>query len=208
MKYLYLSYSIKDDMPVYGGTGSVTISPVKSIAVGDTSNVFSFTMENHWGTHIDSSNHFFDEGMKVFEHPADFWCFRKPRVVDISLKPSEIMKSTECLELLERDADLLLFRSKWSDYRDRDLYGTENPGIGPEIGSFIRRNFPSVRAVGIDWVSVSSFRDGRQGVETHKVFLNPKGEGHPVLIIEDMDLSGDMAGLVASGYCWSTRTSP
>ena len=52
-----------------------------------------------------------------------------------------------------------------------------------------------VQAIGMDWISVSSFENRELGRQAHRAFLNRDGEGHPVLIIEDMDLSADLNGL-------------
>lgn len=196
MRYRFLSHVIGKKMSVYGGIGNMSVEPLRSIDSGDTSNVFRFTMENHWGTHTDSPNHFFRQGKRISAYPADFWIFRKPTVVHVDLKPAEIMKDIACLEAVRDDADLLLFRSGWSKYRGQDIYGTQNPGIHPDIGRIVRRKFPNIRAVGMDWVSISSFRNRELGRETHRAFLDPDGEGEPVLIIEDMDLSCDTKDLV------------
>ena len=183
MRYRFLSHIISEEMSVYGGIGNLFVKPLRSIDSGDTSNVFRITMENHWGTHTDSPNHFFKEGKRISEYPADFWIFRKPTVVDVDLKPAEIMKDITCLEAVRNDTDLLLFKSGWGKYRGQDVYGTQNPGIHPAVGHVVRRRFPNIKAVGIDWISISSFRNRELGRETHKVFLDPRGEGEPVLII-------------------------
>ena len=52
MKYRYLSHAFTSNIPVYdGGYASLAIDSVKSIISGDSSNVYSITIENHWGTH-------------------------------------------------------------------------------------------------------------------------------------------------------------
>ena len=63
MTHRFISYILTSPFPTYGGQGSVMIEPVKSLQSGDSANVFRMTIENHWGTHVDAPNHFFDDGM-------------------------------------------------------------------------------------------------------------------------------------------------
>ncbi|MEI6153722.1 MAG: cyclase family protein [Deltaproteobacteria bacterium] len=193
MRYCFLSHIIKDKMQIFGGKATVDISCVKSIIAGDSSNVFNFTMENHWGTHVDSPRHFFDNGPKITDYPPTFWIFQRPTVLDVKLRPAELLNDIDMLKTVPINTDLLLFRSGWSSCRDQDIYGKENPGIHPDVGLFIRRHFPKIKAIGIDWVSVSSFQNRELGRETHRILLDPQGEGQPVLIIEDMDLTKDLS---------------
>ena len=59
----------------------------------------------------------------------------------------------------------------------------------------MRENLPSIRMIGIDWISISPYQDRELGREAHRVFLDQKGRNNPVLLIEDMDLSGDLKEL-------------
>jgi len=48
---------------------------------------------------------------------------------------------------------------------------------------------------GIDWISISPYQDRELGREAHRVFLDQKGRNNPVLLIEDIDLSGNFKKL-------------
>lgn len=195
MKYIYLSYLLENEIPVYGGRGSSNIRSVKSIHSGDSANVFSFTMENHWGTHIDTPNHFFENGLTINDYPADFWFFKNPIVIRINLKPGEMLRCTAWTDKIQSNTDIILFRSEWFNLRKTDKYSIDNPGTHPEVGFFLREKYPSVRAVGIDWVSISSLKNREMGRKAHHAFLDPDSVNNPVLIIEDMDLSHDLRRL-------------
>ena len=192
----YLSYPLDAIIPVYGGLESITPGKIKSIQNGDSANTFVFTLQNHWGTHVDAPNHFFEQGKKIIDYEADFWIFQVPQVICFDLKPSEILTCGNWLDELNKEIDLLLFNAFWSFHRDKDVYYLENPGIHPDVAFYLRKNFPELKAVGIDWISVSSYQHREMGRCAHRAFLDPQGESEPILIFEDMDLSGDLTNLL------------
>ncbi|KWT92840.1 cyclase family protein [Candidatus Magnetominusculus xianensis] len=193
MRHEFLSHTLADGQnPVYGGTISLAIHTLKSISRGDSANVSSFTMENHWGTHVDAPNHFFNHGLKVFEYPPEFWFFKHPYVLQVSLEPSEILKG---LSELSPQTDLLLIQSNWCKRRHEEVYVKENPGIDPDVGFHLRSKYPHLRAVGIDWISVSPYTNRVLGRLTHRAFLDPDGQNAPIVLIEDMDLSSNLTAL-------------
>ena len=195
MKYCYLSYELTDVVPIYGGKAKLNINAVKSISKGDSANVVSFLLENHWGTHVDAPNHFFENGLTVNDYPIDFWFFKNPMVINVDLKPGQLLGCSGWTEGIKPETDIIFFKSGWGRLRKTEKYSIDNPGIHPEVGFFLRDKYPSVRAVGIDWVSASSFQDREMGRQAHRAFLDPEGTNNPVLIIEDMDLSHDLRGL-------------
>jgi len=197
MIYIYLSYSFKNLQPIYGDRANINIKAVKSILKEDSSNVYEFTLQNHWGTHIDAPAHFFKNGKRIADYPTDFWIFSNPEVIEVRLNPREILMLNESFNNIKNKVDLLLIKSGWYAFRDEDIYVYENPGIHPEVGFYLRERFPNLKAVGIDWISISSYVDRELGREAHRAFLNPDGINNPVLIIEDMNLSKDLNRLSA-----------
>lgn len=175
-------------MPVYGGVGQVDINVVRFIEMGDSANVFRITFENHWGTHVDAPNHFFCHGAKICQYPASFWIFDSPQIISVELKPAEVIGYGKWLDVLAKNTDLLLFRSNWSEFRKSTTYYTDNPGLSPEIGFYLRKHYPSLRAIGIDWISISSYCHREVGRQAHRAFLDPDGEGKPIILIEDMNI--------------------
>ena len=156
MKYKYLSHSFKGKMPVYGGETKVKVDPVKSILKGDSANVFEFTLQNHWGTHIDAPRHFFHKGKTINDYSADQWVFRKPQVIAVSLEPGQSLELSGWEKNIAEDTDILILKSGWSDFREEEKYYKENPGIDPAVALFLRENFINIKAIGIDWISISS----------------------------------------------------
>jgi len=195
MKYRYLSHPIKKNMPVYGGRADIGMKSVRAISNGDTSNMYTFAIGSHWGTHVDAPRHFFENGMSIEDYPAETWIFTNPEVIDVTLGPSEILSLEERVKMVRPSTDMLIFRSGWSHFRAEDKYIYENPGIGAEVGAHLRRYHPYLRAIGIDCISISSYQDRACGRKAHGAFLDPAGDGKPILIVEDMNLSEEMSGL-------------
>ena len=78
MSPIYLSYFLDSDTPAYGGkTSCISVSYIKSIFDGDTSNDQKIEFPCHIGTHIDFPFHFSISGKKCNDYPASFWIFNK-----------------------------------------------------------------------------------------------------------------------------------
>jgi len=71
----------------------------------------------------------------------------------------------------------------------------KGPGIDPSLGILLRKEYPSIRAIGFDWISLSSYTNRELGREAHRIFLDPRKEGNPILVIEDMFLPWNMENL-------------
>lgn len=197
-RLVYLSYPLRSVNPAYGQEQcAMEISPVKSMAAGDSCNVFRIGLENHWGTHVDGPRHFFNEGPEIAAYAADFWFFSSPQLIHVDVSPGQIIGCREIAPLLCAQADLLLICSGWGRFRHEPLYSRQNPGLDPELGRLIRRDYPGIRAIGLDFISVSSYMHRDLGRESHRAFLAPVGGNAPLVIIEDMDLSADLSGLSA-----------
>lgn len=193
----YLSHIIMPRIPVYGlgCKRKIDLKPIKSIKKGDSSLTFRFGMENHWGTHVDCPAHIFNNGSKVADYKADFWIFRKPQVLSVKLKAGQILKASDLNAEIKRETDLLILRSGWNKVRGKRIYTLANPGIDPDFAKWLKKQFPLIRAIGFDWISVSSYKDRQLGRKAHREFLRSGLKVRPILLIEDMDLSKELKGL-------------
>jgi len=191
MKLLLLSYPFSADMPTYGKLPKPKVVPYKSIAAGDTSNIYTITLCNHVGTHVDAPAHFVSGGRRISDYSPEELTFRKPLLVDIPKGPGgwvekEDMKNVEKLGSI----DGLLIRTGFGSLRDKNVYGIHNPGISPEAIIWLRQKLPEVRCVGIDSISISGFQDRPRGRAAHlAAFEKRKNLGDPLLLIEDMNLA-------------------
>lgn len=194
---IYLSYVITKDSPRYGGNGSVNIPRTREISKGHTSNNSELHFATHLGTHIDAPYHFDDKGKTVDQYPPGFWICKQPFLINYLATSSEIIKVDTLLNQLQNipsSCDLLLINTQFSRFRnnDEETYIFNNPGISPEVGTWLRMN-TAIKMIGFDFISLSSYAQRDLGRKAHQAFLSSlkinEDSLDPILIIEDMDLS-------------------
>lgn len=187
MKRLLLSYCITDTTPLYGGKRP-NISKLAAIENGDSVNETLLNSTVHIGTHIDLPYHFYNSGQTITDYPLDFWFFKKVLFVEIT--PSLTIIEKELTNLLDQIDDigyeLLIVKTGMCTLRDQDVYWKKGYGFSPNLYSYLKKKFPSIRVFGFDLISITSYLERAIGKEAHKAFLNPD---KPILIIEDMDLT-------------------
>ncbi len=184
---VYLSYILDKNTPTYGNRNKFDIVKKSDMSKGDVANDTTISTTVHVGTHIDMPYHFYEDGQTVDSYSAEFWMFSK--VLFLDMKPKTLMIRGELINLLEdiKDIgyDILVVKTGICHNRDSEDFWNKNYGFHPDIYDFLVENFPSIRVLGFDSISVSSFQDRMMGRESHKRFLNPI---KPILLLEDMDL--------------------
>ena len=190
-KYILLSYCIDSSTPVYGNTQQPQIIQNSNISSGDTSNTFNLKLHNHTGTHIDAPYHFQKDGNKISDYSLEDLTFSRPVVLDCTvgkegnISSNVLMLSADRLE----GADCLLLRTNFSIFRNEDIYRTHNPAILSEAIKWLRTEYPSIRCLGIDSISISRYQNREEGRKAHnEAFIIKEGLGEPLLLIEDMNL--------------------
>jgi len=186
---IFLSYQLSNTTPLYGNGKGISFTRGKQISNGDSCNTMNLSFPNHSGTHIDFPCHFDANGRTLSEYPADFWVFDSVELVDLSgkIEDSQMIEPEIFPELAKKDVDLLLIKTGYGKHRGSDRYTLTPPGISGEVADWLRENHPTVRCVGMDIISVSSFGNRDEGRKAHQAFLAPES-GYPILLIEDMKL--------------------
>jgi len=204
-KWVYLSHQLNAATPAYGKGEGFRVQRVSSIANGDTSNNSFFQLSSHLGTHIDSSYHFEKAGYSLDQLTAEQWVFSSVHVIEYQAVPGEMLGGSNWLTLFEQtpvDTDLLLVKTGFERYREKaslvpddSLYIFHNPGWLPEAGLWLREN-RNIRAIGFDFISLTSYQNRSLGRQAHRAFLASQPDGaandwkhDPIMIIEDMKLS-------------------
>ncbi len=191
--YRRLSYTLNVRDHAFPGAPTMRVEPFESMQEGDRLNTYNVTLFNHFGTHMDGPNHFNGQGRQLYELELSTFIFEKPLLVDILkgrgelVEPEELMRFDEAI----RAADLLLVRSGFSAMRasDNRAYSEEGPAISARAAELIVERYQNLKAVGMDWISLSSPLHLEDGIRAHQIMLGKTG-AEPVLIIEDIDLSG------------------
>lgn len=73
------------------------------------------------------------------------------------MEPGQIIIQKDISEDIDSKTDLLLLQSGWSKFWGKDIYSFHNTDLDPELGLWFKQNYPSFRAIGIDWVSIFFF---------------------------------------------------
>ena len=178
-----ISVPLHDDMVHWPGDPPVAIRLAKDIKRGDSSNVSSISMGAHSGTHVDAPGHFFPQGQGADKMPLDTMVGRA-RVVEI--KDTESIKPEELRQHHIRRGERILFKTHNSSYIWQTGEFVEGfVFISDDAARFLVER--GVRLIGVDYLSVGSFRHG--GSYVHKTLL-----GGGVWIIEGLDLSSVSPG--------------
>jgi kynurenine formamidase len=187
MNSIFLSYILDEQTPTYGNRNKFSQVKKSDISKGDVANDTTINTTVHIGTHIDMPYHFYKDGQTIEDYPVDFWRFINPLIIEI--KQDNLMINEKLINKLQTikniNYDILIIKTGICDIRNNDKFWKENYGFHGDIYDFLIDEFPSIRVIGFDSISVSSFANRMLGRESHKRFLNPK---KPILLLEDMDL--------------------
>ena len=188
-KRCYLSHILDEHTPTYGNRNRFVCKKNADISKGDVANDSHIATTVHIGTHIDMPYHFFEAGQTIEDFGIDF--FSSERVLFIALEPKSIIIKDELIDALKSVEDkasyeFLIVKTGIGAVRHTDRFWQSNFGFDPSIADYLRNNFPNIRIIGFDSISVSSFENRMLGREAHRAFLDPHA---PILILEDMDLT-------------------
>jgi arylformamidase len=182
---IYLSYFMDENTPLYGGDLGVNMKSLRSIENGDSANTKLLEFCNHSGTHIDFPNHFAVNGKVVEDYDANFWIFNSPFFIEIEAIDDQIIDlTTEQIQNIPNNIDFLIFKTGFSRFRNDEKYWKSNPGIAPELANKLKSKCPNLRVLGMDVISLTSYRNRPLGRISHNKFLIE----NEILIVEDMYL--------------------
>ena len=157
MNLIKLSYDLQVNSPVHVDLNKPEIKQNNFISK-EGYNSFIINVENHCGTHVDAPAHFLEEGKLISEYSPEELTFKNPLVLDIPKDGNELIEIQDIEELNLNNVDMLIFKTGFEKFMDVDVdkYLIENPGVTPEAVKWIRENFPNIRCLGIDCVSMSA----------------------------------------------------
>ena len=184
---IFLSYILDEQTPTYGNRNKFEQIKKSDISHGDIANDTTIVTTVHIGTHIDMPYHFYEDGQTIEDYSGDFWRFINPLVIEV--EQDDLIINEKLIDKLKTikdiDYDVLIVKTGVCNIRTSDKFWKENYGFHGDIYDFLIDKFPSIRVLGFDSISVSSWQDRMLGRESHKRFLNSK---KPILLLEDMDL--------------------
>lgn len=186
--FIYLSYPLSEKTPLYGNGKGISLKSDQQQDKGDSCNTMLWSFPNHSGTHIDAPKHFNSNGKTITDYPPEFWVFNKVELIDIShaVDDSQLIEPEIFPEFKVKDPELFLIKTGYGKYRGTDRYTLTPPGISANVAKWLRDRYPSIRCVGMDIISVSSYSNRVEGRKAHHAFLS---HIKPLLLVEDMDLT-------------------
>lgn len=192
----WLSYPLDIHGPRPPAIPAPEISDLYTIAK-DGAAVQILRLANHTGTHLDSPCHVIENAIPITAFAPEELVFTRPVVVDLPLKDAEIVspKDLEPHKAGLSGADLALFRFGYGGVRSTEpsRFSNRCPGFGMESAAWLRAHCPGLRAMGMDVPSVATIAHLEQTMRCHNVLL--EGAGRKFIIIEEMNLDQDLAGL-------------
>jgi kynurenine formamidase len=190
--YIYLSHFLSESTPTYGKRDQFTIKRTSCIDHGDTANSHALNLStNHMGTHIDLPKHFFDKGQSLNDFDPSYWFYNHVSLINLSKNNGDLILPEDLDSFsLDPKTEILLIKTGFEKFRDKDIYWKENPGVAPSLANYLQSKCPNIRTLGFDFISLTSFQHRSIGKEAHQAFLNPD---KPITIIEDMHLEEIMS---------------
>ena len=181
--WIDISVPIRDGMVHWPSDSPVSIKRVEDIEKGDTANLSAISMGAHSGTHVDAPIHFLKQGQGIDNIPIDTLVGRA-RVIEI--RDPESIKPEELVGLGIRGGERILFKTENSSHVwQKDEFVEDFVFISDAAADFLVDR--GVRLIGIDYLSVGSFKHG--GSYVHKTLLNGG-----IWIIEGLNLSNVTPG--------------
>jgi arylformamidase len=170
---------------VYPNNPPISITPVQSIAAGNTANVSRIDLGSHTGTHVDAPLHFMDGGAGVDELPLDV-LIGPARLIafgDDVLAVGEAELRRHDLQGVTR----LLIRTRNSAWlaSGSTEFHPDFTHVAPDGAEYLVSL--GVRLVGVDYLSVEQFHSPHH--KTHKTLLE-----NSVVIVEGMMLGDPPPG--------------
>jgi arylformamidase len=195
-RYVWLSFPLGLDDPRPPAIPRPELEPFLTVK-NDGANVQTLRVASHTGTHVDAPCHVVDGAVQITEYAPDELIFARPVVIPMHFNDEAVVRPVD-LEPFRKalaSADIALFRFGWGEVRkiQPDRFSLKSPGFGVEAARWLRESFPDLRAIGMDVPSLACIAHLDETMAAHNVLL--EGDGNRFLVIEDMDLAPDLAGL-------------
>lgn len=194
MPYVRLSHPLRVGDPGWPGNPTLSLRPFSQISAGHVANTYVMELFNHFGTHVDAPNHFNPDGPPLSQLPVERFVFERPVVLNLPRGADQLITRDDLLPHADRiqAADLLLLRTGFEAERTLHpvTYAYHGPGVHSDAATFLVQECPRLRAIGLDFISLSAYAHREDGYRAHRILTGAVyGLHHTVLIFEDMHLA-------------------
>lgn len=147
-------------------------------------------LPDHFGTHFDAPAHVNKGAPRIAELPAEHFIYHDVLLLDIQKGAKECIMEEDLKpwEAEIKKCTLLLLRTGFGKYKFTKplLYQNEGPCIHPKCSEYLVKNFPNLRTIGMDFLSIGSPCNDLSP-EAHRMLLGCYTDKY-ITGIEDMDL--------------------
>ncbi len=197
--FIRLSYDLAADGPGWPGNPKLEFQRHTSMDRGDIVNHTIFTLFTHFGSHLDAPLHWQQNGESVTDLPTERFIYLSPIVIDIPKGPEAFITAAE----IEAHSaaivgkDCLLIRTGFSRYRQNEpeIYSARGPALAPEAAQYVIDNFPQLKAIGTDCISIASPAMIKEAIATHRILCGYHNPAKSLIILEDFSLDFDLSRL-------------
>jgi arylformamidase len=187
---IQLSHHLSEQTPFYSSMPKPKLDQTYDLGKGDACNSFYLTTSNHAGTHVDAPRHFCRDGRSITDYDLSELVYSRSALIDLPLLDNELIEPRHleaAVETAASDTDIVLLRSGFGRCRgDERRYVDRAPGFGPAAAEFLMERLPGLRALAVDFMSISSPAHEAAGAEAHRVFLGcTRYAARPILLVED-----------------------
>ena len=171
MRVIDLTHTIKENMPVYPGTGTPKLEPANTYEEnGFRETLVSFY--SHTGTHMDPPAHLFAGRTTLDVFPASQFLGRALVIDCTHLREGEAITMKELRKYggLEDTVDFLLFYLGWDARWGTEAYFGEYPCIDEEVLRHILDG--SYKGIGFDVIGLDPIAD--ENLPRHKALFREK----------------------------------
>jgi arylformamidase len=194
-----LSYDTEPNAPGWPGNPTMEHRYHTHMSRGDPATHSLVTIFTHFGSHLDAPSHWNPVGPDVCDLGLEYYIYEKPLIIDIPKTELELIEPSDLLpfaaEIAERD--LILIRTGWSSVRIENprRYAERGPAIGSEAARYLVGNFPELRAIGIDCISIGCPSRMQEAIASHEILAGKYEDGGGLVNIEDIHLEVEASRL-------------
>jgi kynurenine formamidase len=164
-KYIFLSKILSKNTACYNGV------------------LAELAQNYHVGTHIDFPAHSIKNGKTVNAYNAQYFIFDNSFVCNVNMECGDYINYKHLKEFnIPQCTDLLIIKTGYGKFEHQEKYWNDNPGLDESVAEFLKSKFPKIKAIGMDFISVTAYKNKEPGRKAHVAFLSEP----EILLIEDM----------------------
>ena len=185
MKVIDLTHTIREDMPVYPGTGTPRLETANTYEK-DFFKETKMTMYTHTGTHMDPPAHIFAGRTTLDQFPPEQFAGRALVIDCRDLQAGQAITMDYIRKYGKKaeQADFLLFNLGWDKFWGTDTYFGDFPCMDMEVLDYIMAG--TYKGIGVDAISIDPIDD----LTRHRILFR-ETEIVNIENLKDLHLCGD-----------------